>query len=300
MKDLNFIALDVETANTDYSSICQIGLAFFEGGNLVKKESHLINPEVPFHGYNIGVHGINPIDVAGKPTFIDFYDELCSKILGNVIVHHQPFDFCAMRQAVELHGLEFPHTYWLDNAAVVRRTWEQFRYKGYGLKNVAKHLGIEFKHHDACEDAVAAGLIFIEACKLTGNDIEKWAEEVEKKRFTERSERPSPQKLSGDLLVQELTDDMDPNNPFYNKKVVISGVYATWPDRKDLAILLKSFGADIDTSVGAKTNILCAGGGVGPSKLKKMEKNIQEGKDAIILYEPDIIEILIELQCNKN
>lgn len=299
MKDLTFIALDLETANADYSSICQIGLAFFEDGILKSKESHLIDPQVPFHGFNIGKHGINPIDVAGKPTFPDFYDELCSKITGNVIVHHQPFDFSAFSQAVELHGLDFPNTYWLDNAAVVRRTWDQFSRKGYGLKNVAKFLGIDFNHHDACEDAVAAGLIFVEACKQTSNDIEKWAKEVEKKRFTERSERSSPQKITGDLLKQELTDDMDAGNPFYNKKVVISGVYATWPDRKDLAVLLKGLGADIDSGVGAHTNILCAGGGVGPSKLEKMEKNIEAGKDAQILTEPELLEILIEMQLHN-
>ena len=34
---MNFIAIDVETANADYSSICQIGIAEFQNGKVVDK-----------------------------------------------------------------------------------------------------------------------------------------------------------------------------------------------------------------------------------------------------------------------
>ena len=32
---MNFLAIDIETANADYSSICQIGIAEFENGQVV-------------------------------------------------------------------------------------------------------------------------------------------------------------------------------------------------------------------------------------------------------------------------
>ncbi|WP_299576596.1 exonuclease domain-containing protein [uncultured Sunxiuqinia sp.] len=293
-KDLNFIAIDFETANSDYSSICQIGLAFFKNGELANKVSQLINPETHFDGYNIGIHEIHPEDVVDAPTFKEYYPVLFEQINNQVLIHHQPFDWTAFCQACEKHALEFPNSYWLDNAAVVRRTWEQFRQKGYGLKNVASFLGIEFKHHDACEDAIAAGLVFTEACSLTERSIEDWANEVEKKRIKAPRKGPSPQRISGELLKQEISDNIDCNNPFFDKKVVISGTYSNWPDRKVLAKIIKDLGADIDSSIGKKTNILCAGNGVGPAKIKKMQANIEAGCDAKIITEVEVIEMLNE------
>jgi len=83
------------------------------------------------------------------------------------------------------------------------------------------------------------------------------------------------------------------NNPFYGKKVVISGTYQKWTNRRDLAKILKSYGADIDTSITKKTNILCAGNGVGPKKLEKMQTRIDKGEEAQILDEQQLINLLI-------
>lgn len=292
-KNLNFVAIDFETANSNYSSICQIGLAFFENGELVKEESQIIDPDTHFDGINVSIHGITAMQVAGYPSFTEYFPELCEKIEAQVVVHHQPFDHLAYCQACELHQLEQSNSYWLNNSAVVRRTWEQFRQKGYGLKNVANYLGIDFKHHDACEDARAAGLIFIEACVLTGKTVEQWAESVENRRIKPPQKGPSVQKITGDLL-QPSTECCNCDNPFFGKKVVISGTYSNWPNRKELAKRIKDLGADIDSAVSTKTNFLFAGSGVGPSKLTKMQKNINEGKEAAILREDEIIEMLIE------
>ncbi len=42
---MEFVALDVETANADCSSICQIGIARFGDGCLAEEWSTLVNPE---------------------------------------------------------------------------------------------------------------------------------------------------------------------------------------------------------------------------------------------------------------
>ena len=94
------------------------------------------------------------------------------------------------------------------------------------------------------------------------------------------------------MLTPDFENVENKDNPFYKKKVVISGTYENWPDRNDLASIIKSMGADIDTNVTVKTNILIAGAGVGPKKLEKMQANIDAGKDAVIYNEIDIIHIL--------
>ena len=47
------MAVDVETANKDIGSTCQIGLAAFKDGAIVQEWSSLINPEEAFSGFNI-------------------------------------------------------------------------------------------------------------------------------------------------------------------------------------------------------------------------------------------------------
>ena len=70
---MNFLALDVETANADYSSICQIGIAEFRDGQVVSKWSTLINPEAYFDDFNVQIHGITEDDVEDAPTFDSIY-----------------------------------------------------------------------------------------------------------------------------------------------------------------------------------------------------------------------------------
>jgi DNA polymerase-3 subunit epsilon len=73
---MNFTAIDVETANSDMSSICQIGLAKFENGILVKEWVSLIDPEDYFYEMNISIHGIDEDSVKGKPIFPQVLNEL--------------------------------------------------------------------------------------------------------------------------------------------------------------------------------------------------------------------------------
>lgn len=171
---LDFLALDVETANADAASICQVGIARFEGGEVVERWVSLVDPRTHFDPFNVGIHGIGPEQVVGAPTFAGIFPELRGRIQGNIVVHHMPFDKTALRRACEWERLDPLEAKWVDSAQVVRRTWEQFRKRGYGLANVAEYLGISFQHHDALEDAEAAGKVFAAACAETGRSPEAW------------------------------------------------------------------------------------------------------------------------------
>ena len=67
---------------------------------------------------------------------------------------------------------------WLDSARVARRTWEECAWSGYGLANVCKIIGYEFKHHDALEDAKASGQVLLSAIAKTDLDLEAWLKRV--------------------------------------------------------------------------------------------------------------------------
>lgn len=61
-------------------------------------------------------------------------------------------------------------------------------------------------------------------------------------------------------------DVIDTSNFFFNKKVVITGLFDQFPDRNDLAKLFWEAGADIDIGVGKNTQYLIVGSDYGPKK----------------------------------
>jgi len=71
-----FVAIDVETANADLASICQVGVAVFRNGSVVDSWSSLIDPQAYFDDINISIHGIDEEAVRGAPTWRQIADTL--------------------------------------------------------------------------------------------------------------------------------------------------------------------------------------------------------------------------------
>ena len=102
--------------------------------------------------------------------------------------------------------------------------------------------------------------------------------------------------LCGDVLQKDLSC-ADPNNPFYDRKVVITGVFNI--DRQELAKILKGMGADIDTGVSCRTNYLLIGEEPGPSKLRKFDELIASGKDVRKIYQEDL-DLILAGKCYEH
>ena len=66
---VDFVAIDVETANPDMASICQVGIAGFCEGESVLEWGTFVDPQDYFAPLNIMVHGITESIVADAPTF---------------------------------------------------------------------------------------------------------------------------------------------------------------------------------------------------------------------------------------
>lgn len=86
---MRFCSLDVETANYDSASICQIGIGIFENGVLVDTWDSLIDPQDSFHWSNVRVHGITSEMVHGhlrSTRHIRFFENFCQKTLSSIIL----------------------------------------------------------------------------------------------------------------------------------------------------------------------------------------------------------------------
>ena len=172
---LTFNAIDVETANANPDSICQIGVVRVEDAEIVASHSILVNPEVQFNPSNIRIHGIDEATVEESKTLPQIQAELRCLIEDMVLVSHTSFDRVALERALDRYGIERIRATWLDSAAIARAAWpERYRRTGWSLAGVAGDLGITFQHHDAVEDARVAAEIVVRACIHTGIDIEGW------------------------------------------------------------------------------------------------------------------------------
>ena len=181
MANFTFNAIDVETANADPSSICQIGIVQVRAAKICKGLSVLVNPEVRFNSFNIGLHGISEDTVAHCKTLPQIYARLCDLLEGTIVISHTTFDRVALEGALRKYGLATIGAEWLDSSLIARRTWPRRYSRSWNLARIADDLGISFRHHDALEDARAAAEIVLRACQYMGMTISDWATQFKRK-----------------------------------------------------------------------------------------------------------------------
>jgi len=162
--DFRFIALDVETACSDAASICQIGLACVLPDNRIQTFSTLVNPGTRFDPFNIRLHGIGPDHVSGAPRFGEVLAQLFPLLSRHHLVQHSNFDKQAVAAACLSCGIQPPDFRWADSVMIARRAWPDLKGNGgHGLGNLKKVLNLQFRHHDAGEDARAAAMVVLQA-----------------------------------------------------------------------------------------------------------------------------------------
>ena len=158
-----FFALDVETANNDRGSICQIGVACVRPDNSIETWMTYIDPQVD-HWVFTYLHGISARTVQGAPTFAEVLPILHEGLQDGTVYQHSGFDRSAITAACGHGGMPVPKWVWRDSVHVARAAWPELRGNGgHGLASLKQHLGLVFEHHDAGEDARAAAEVVLRA-----------------------------------------------------------------------------------------------------------------------------------------
>jgi DNA polymerase-3 subunit epsilon len=163
-----WIALDFETANEQRASVCAVGVARVQDGQVVERRSWLVRPpEMRFNSINISIHGITAEDVVDAPLFDELWPEI-EPILtaGTVIAHNAGFDMSVLRHTLEAYGVPFPPIRYLCTVTLARAAWPTL--PNHKLNTVSAHLGLSLNHHDAEEDAVACAGVSLHCCKAYG------------------------------------------------------------------------------------------------------------------------------------
>jgi len=162
---MDFVAIDFETANNKASSACALGLAIVSNGVIVDNPSWLIKPKpLYFEPFNIRIHGINEYKVKNVPTFRELWPEIYLYLENKILVAHSAaFDVRVLYATLGTQNIIPPPYEYACSLKVSRKVWPFL--SRHGLDNIANYLNLNFKHHDASEDAYASAHIILEAAK---------------------------------------------------------------------------------------------------------------------------------------
>lgn len=288
---MRFTAIDVETANADCSSICQVGVVWFCGGSVARTWQQLVNPEDYFEPWNVSIHGITEEAVSQAPAFPEIFGELQALLAGQIVVCHTAFDRVSLTRASEKYGLPTVDCTWLDSAKVVRRTWPEHAYRGYGLANIAQTLGIVFRHHEAQEDARAAGEVVLRAIAESGTSLKDWLVRVRQPVSPEAQHRANVEKA-------RIARDGNPEGPLAGEVLVFTGALSI--PRREAADAAANAGCAVAESVNKATTLLVVGdqdfrklaGHRKSSKHRRADALMEKGQAIRILTESDFERLL--------
>lgn len=283
-----YYAIDVETANPDYSSLCQIGIVKFDNEKIIQTFVELINPEDYFDSFNSHIHGITKDMVKNSLIFPQIYKKKLLELENQIVIHHAPFDKSAINRACIKYNLPILNILWLDSVKIARKTWEEYKDSGYSLSNLTTKLSIELNHHDALSDAIAAGKIVNKAIDKTGISLENWISKLHTQRTVYKQIKISSQ----------VNNEINLDGPLFGETLLFTGEL-TIP-RKEAALLAVNAGCIIADSVTKKVTIIVVGqqdlrkvGEKGKSsKQIKAEELINKGNLIKIIGEEDFYQII--------
>lgn len=320
---LDFIGFDVETANEDVGSICQIGVVRIVDGVEVAAESWLCAPPpglTDFGADNVAVHGITPEAVAGQPAFAERLPGLLD-FIGDlpVVAHNAQFDMMALQRACEASDLTVPTLPF--GCSLILARGAKLGVASHRLPVVAEALGVPLeRHHDAAEDARAAALITVELARRTGHrggltafqhaagftmgslsPERTWP--VLRDRSGARTALAAPpekkparrapwQSVATPDVIPEPNPDADPASPLFGQNVTLTGDFEPF-DKGRLWSGIAELGAGIGKNVTRKTTILVAGDwATKTSKEKRAEELIEKGQDIQIWTSAQLFAVL--------
>ena len=318
----SFVSFDFENLYPQRVTACSVGMVKYING--VKQEktfySH-IRPPFEYEGKKgpilTRIHGFTEEKLKDAKTFAEILPEM-EEFIDRLplVAHNACVERACIHDCCDYYNIKTSIPYddimdtYLLSKAIEKRLGMDIRGAGsYSLNVVCQRLGVPvLRHHHACDDAEMCGNLFLILQKYLSGELELdasirekapdyWAKDTSfgNNIYQSYSARGHTN-LCGDVLKKDLTC-ADPNNPFYDRKVVITGVFNI--ERQKLANLLKEMGADIDKAVGSKTNYLIIGEEPGPSKLKKFDELIATGKDVRKIYQEDLDMILAGKEYEK-
>ena len=160
----DFAAIDFETANSERTSICSVGVVIVRDGEKAETFYSLIKPEPDYYSYWCSqVHGLTSKDTKGAPLFPEVWKQIEPLIEGlPLVAHNKSFDESCLKAAFRCYRMDYPDYEFHCTCLASRRVFGQ-TLPNHQLHTVAARCGYQLhNHHHALADAEACAWIAME------------------------------------------------------------------------------------------------------------------------------------------
>lgn len=277
---MDFIAIEIETANQWRDSICSIGLVKVVDNKIIDSLFTYLNPNQPFDEYHTAQHGISEDMVRFSPTFETFYPILNSWLTNQtVIAYYRNFDQCVIEEACTSINKLAPYCLFGDILSFSKQKMQSLQF--FTLQTIASQFKIALEKERA--EIIAALVLNFEQNfnDFTLNQLVN--------HQTTTTQLPSP--------IQSPT--FSSPTYFQGKTIVFTGGLECLT-RSMAARKIRSYGGIFSNTVTKQTDILIVSNsswqkaqlGQKSSKLRKAEQLQVSGYAIEIIPEEKIISYL--------
>ena len=157
----NFAAIDFETANSERTSVCSVGVVVVRDGAIVDRS--LIQPEPNYYSYWCQrVHGLGPWDTDDAPVFPHVWAKIEPLIEGlPLVAHNKSFDESCLKAVFRCYQMDYPDYEFYCTCLAAKRLLKQL--PNHQLHTVAAYCGYDLvNHHNALADAEACAHIALQ------------------------------------------------------------------------------------------------------------------------------------------
>lgn len=151
----SFVAIDVETANYQPTSICSVGCVKVVDGEIVDSFYSLVHPEPDWYVRRFtAIHGLCSDDTYDAPPFDHVWRQVEEFASGlPYVAHNARFDHGCISAACRIYQLEPPSPFQCT-LIQARRKISRMACPSKSLPNLCQYFGITFEnHHNALADA---------------------------------------------------------------------------------------------------------------------------------------------------
>jgi DNA polymerase-3 subunit epsilon len=316
----SFIAIDYETANSSYESVCAVGITLVEDKKITSNFYTLIKPEEEFSffdPFNTSIHGITEKDVNNAPSFGEIWPQIEEIYAPGRIpfaCHYAGFDIRVTEAMLYSIGNDFSEINFYDTCTISKKIWPELL--NFKLNTISSFLGIELDHHNAASDAQACAQIAIkhldalsctslrDVAKSFGYDLGLLNSSGVKRMSDFKSYGSSKPYSSGNYLQSSKgvlpNSEIKEESELFGMKIVFTGELDSM-NRTEAIQRAVNNGAVVVSAVSKKINYLIVGksdfldfkNGIKTNKFKDAEKVKASGGTIEIIDEEDFLRMLI-------
>jgi DNA polymerase-3 subunit epsilon len=308
MQDLNFTAIDFETANSNRGSVCAVGITKVRNGAIADSMSWVVRPPAGidhFDSINIGIHGIDASQTASALDWMMSLEQIMKFAAGDPLVaHNAAFDHSVFKAACRETRVDLPHVDFFCSLKLARR---ELQLAAYTLPDVAEALGMGgFNHHHAGSDAdvCAQAVIEIARHKQLPTVSHLWPARTSAGDPNQARRGEAYRTYEKQPKLAELPQphpDADPAGALFGQTIVVTGPLASMT-REEAMVEVAAQGASNGKGITKKTTMLVIGTDNelqpevqltdGSSKERKAAAYIQAGQAIQILSENQLLGML--------